>query len=1012
MCNLIQKEGLCMLEAPACAATRPTRRTADAVAGARFPMACEQLENGPNEWIQLFRRKWNVIFTSQSCPLSLRSEQHLPPTVHASVLFDNPGNEASGVTTYAQEVLSVLCYGGAIQGVYGSSEQSGGSLCEEAAVNATERSLEFHRHTATPTSRKSLPICLQHWPPPNARSYSYLGLPQISSSTSYDTHLLLSKVENTLSSDNPFPWARLANMALSPLLYDTYRRYKAGTKKIVQWLASTARETGTVDDIFLRVGKGPTGKSRSKEDPQVPVHTLSPKALLRLADAVVTKGITIPHPILAILQDVIDSRKEFLERLKSGRREKDAKGNAPVPEDKDTEQSRLSNLFEYLNVEELLDSDADSPQSSQPVSSQPVSSKPLKVPPRPSVTYEMEKSEDDTVFAIFCYFKDVTDVRLFIRRTWILFKQGQLTLETAALTMSSGIGLIKRLYDDFVKRYPRFETHVEIWAYLTDGYFNPDKTNASPAFIAYAADGQELSYMTVSCEPVITLIHMFVLQKQDITDYDLTPDEILLVNCLLQMKDLALSGDDTYRARDPVQKAMRSILMENKTPSWAVFAIQVFWDTQRELAKNFKDVLINARNTASWVRESMEELIAWEEDGGHGTRNATRRSELLRFASLVKSKQEIFDSRIGQLSKNGAVPEDMFAHHPMLSGITTQELIALHQVVAFEQIPIHGVIMGSAHLYNAVAQAGLLPRGVVWKDMDWVIQNQGEAHMYVGRRPRLEKEKDFTIHYGLVMGFSLTQLLKSKDTRDPTWLLPRDDGYMKPRLPNRKLKYPSIFLKVSTTARDDGKGSTYSSATLVDTVLLDRIVQEHIEDTVKNNHTKKTKICRTSTLSPVAMLTLLRDTLQKDEFPLRFNTPELYMGCVKMLRRIRQLVVTKAPHDYREDTCVRGEGIEMCVFGLATELDGRPLIDEPQLPEAARILREFIEEEGEEVCQKTIARTPQRTGNTKASTEKEASFESPATDYISPPVRKLFFDSFGLNDIHELQLFLRDKSWV
>ena len=39
-------------------------------------------------------------------------------------------------------------------------------------------------------------------------------------------------------------------MGLAPLLVDTYRKYKKGTNNFVQWLAETARATGTVNDVF------------------------------------------------------------------------------------------------------------------------------------------------------------------------------------------------------------------------------------------------------------------------------------------------------------------------------------------------------------------------------------------------------------------------------------------------------------------------------------------------------------------------------------------------------------------------------------------------------------------------------------------------------------------------------------------------------------------------------------------------------------------------------------------
>jgi hypothetical protein len=60
-------------------------------------------------------------------------------------------------------------------------------------------------------------------------------------------------------------------MALDPLVFDSaYKRYKAGTAKLVSFLASTARKTNLLDDLFHAVspmkGNGRLkGKARSAQ---------------------------------------------------------------------------------------------------------------------------------------------------------------------------------------------------------------------------------------------------------------------------------------------------------------------------------------------------------------------------------------------------------------------------------------------------------------------------------------------------------------------------------------------------------------------------------------------------------------------------------------------------------------------------------------------------------------------------------------------------------------------------
>lgn len=56
----------------------------------------------------------------------------------------------------------------------------------------------------------------------------------------------------------------LTKMGLAPVLNDTYRKYKMGTANFVQWLAETARATGTVNHVFSKGHQGAIPKSRAR----------------------------------------------------------------------------------------------------------------------------------------------------------------------------------------------------------------------------------------------------------------------------------------------------------------------------------------------------------------------------------------------------------------------------------------------------------------------------------------------------------------------------------------------------------------------------------------------------------------------------------------------------------------------------------------------------------------------------------------------------------------------------
>lgn len=103
-------------------------------------------------------------------------------------------------------------------------------------------------------------------------------------------------------------------MALDPLLFDTYKRYRAGTIKLVSWLASTARKTKLVDDVFLAksetMGKGRL-KGKARKAPKSDSQQIRTADITRIAEVIATTKIDgVPDTLIRTLEDVIGARKE------------------------------------------------------------------------------------------------------------------------------------------------------------------------------------------------------------------------------------------------------------------------------------------------------------------------------------------------------------------------------------------------------------------------------------------------------------------------------------------------------------------------------------------------------------------------------------------------------------------------------------------------------------------------------------------------------------------------------
>jgi hypothetical protein len=84
----------------------------------------------------------------------------------------------------------------------------------------------------------------------------------------------------------------------------------------------------------------------------------------------------------------------------------------------------------------------------------------VKHMPTPSkVTYEMEPTDEEISFGIFCFFDDLNRLRTFLGDLWTQYKLGTCDLITAAVTTNSALELVNRAEQDFAVSFPKNDTY-------------------------------------------------------------------------------------------------------------------------------------------------------------------------------------------------------------------------------------------------------------------------------------------------------------------------------------------------------------------------------------------------------------------------------------------------------------------------------------------------------------------------------------------------------------------------
>jgi hypothetical protein len=733
-------------------------------------------------------------------------------------------------------------------------------------------------------------------------------------------------------------------MGLSPLLFDTYRRYKRDTKAFTQWLGTTARATGLVDHFFKDQSEN-KDKNRASQK-HAASHKIPVKALVSLATALKEAKVpSVPRQFLDVLKDVIKARKgcaswyhshqaeestttkshneghqyiiEILEevcRILSPLEEK-----APIEEpEKTTKTSQSINLYDLLEVEKCPDWDHEETWVSTP---------PKK---KPEVSYDPEPSPEDISFALYCFLKDMTEIRIFIRRTWREYKHRQITLNSAAITVNTAIDTMRRLNEAFIEIHPEFSEHKSLIDHLYNGYVDPNAKGLEAiyhhSFTTYEGDGLHLSSRVFLCEHITALVTFFYNQgtlpgirkmyKRPTTNDDgIAEEEHILLQCLTHFNfidqrlpgSLTNEGKEVESSNDLIQRAIDIMRMDKKFPTWAVFACQVFVDTRRELGLSISRGFQDLQKQGSWLLRTWancletgknNDITSFHEDNDPFIRDSMNH---LRATIEEDGLQDTINILAPGVPSNWG-KHFLMKNHPLLCGLMLQiKLVIGHQIgvrIAADQ----GSIKTAIHLTHAMSVAGVIPAGRAWADLDYIVEKHGAAYIFVGERPTSMLECNRRLC--LSIGFSASSLVFGKGKN-------RNDRVSQPqRLQGHTYKLDGLLLPISRYV-----GASYrmvnetkmmhnraaDDPVVMMEVLINRLSNSKDLSCPANPHNEKPNH-KTHVTTPLQSLRILKQALKEDDVPLRFNLTSLNWRCIQLLRRIQRICVDESPLDYPVDS--------------------------------------------------------------------------------------------------------------
>ena len=292
----------------------------------------------------------------------------------------------------------------------------------------------------------------------------------------------------------------------STQLANRYKRYRAGTAKLVNWLANTARKCIDITDIIPAMMPSKTASKQAKSKRKNAAASeqskilLSTADLLKLTEIVAYSTVAVPENILTVARDVIAGREasasfyaaiasaedtegidrnkthqhfievlhqivELLQNAKGGGRQDMRATRSP-----DHQSYRdLSNLFSCLEVEEpspaMETNEALEIQTQSPMReginsikqklasrSSNAASRKKKGPPA-QLKFELQQP-DDEVFATWCFLTDLRDLREQVRAVWADFKTGKVTFGAASMITDVSFHILKHAERELVSSFP------------------------------------------------------------------------------------------------------------------------------------------------------------------------------------------------------------------------------------------------------------------------------------------------------------------------------------------------------------------------------------------------------------------------------------------------------------------------------------------------------------------------------------------------------------------------------
>lgn len=747
-------------------------------------------------------------------------------------------------------------------------------------------------------------------------------------------------------------------------LKSSYAQYKDDTDRFATWLLHAAEKcgyeaaglTGVVDSTTNGKGKA---KSKSKSKPVPPPKYKATISELRTIGQVVAKSsMRVPSAILAVARRAVNLRKdaacwfvgrgetasdkrhahfvsvleEICESLEwrtteSSKQDSATRSDAAAPAngtaDAKTASEAWVNQFATLTVEEPEEAPEPGDSSKQLV----------------QVELVEDASEDDlgqelqyithAYFRVYCLFRDLNNMRSFIRQTWEEYRDNKLDVMTASVVTDTAMQLARAAVFDLVRdksvlpklRGDEMKAQMMLYhmACFSRGNDEGSSTELGLTFHVDMAEEAEWCFVRTS-----TLLQSFapVIERNPVPDFEkgkfgyyfpkadrsrmsvperFNEDKMLLFDILPDFCLIQTMGGK-WPVRDEFTHGFCQFAKTKKVTLWLSFAAQVLLDITHVLRSEgpWNDLRMTGLRISKTLAD-FKKLSATHPRPAFWPNQGDREIEKIQYCidSCVKFDPQHAIWQVGDADFLSRHEEHFFLkRNPVLAGLITFHLTLRMQAVGQLLVTQWYDVQQMAFLYNLVNTTPELQ--LTWPDIEAFIKIHGEKHIFVGNRPKDAAESLNRLETATGIS-SITRFARDSRNTGP-WHRP--DGKSDRRI--------TPTTRVANMFRDNytQPEQTRNIANADISRLLDDLAGTAADAKKKNNNTTTTtkrgkkgsssqaavakaesllldKWSQRHSLGALQFLALLRTKLHEEEPALMFNYFGMHERCIEVLRRIR-----------------------------------------------------------------------------------------------------------------------------